>query len=68
MLAHVNVKDQNHPWNYMRRVDCFSMITSAELSGILLFTIIQEMLHGREILPLERDRFVDGLIDSIAGQ
>jgi AcrR family transcriptional regulator len=38
------------------------------IGSIIHYSIIQEMLHGREILPLERDRFVDGLIDSIVGQ
>jgi AcrR family transcriptional regulator len=37
------------------------------IGSIVHYSIIQEMLHGREILPLERDRFVDGAIDLIVG-
>jgi AcrR family transcriptional regulator len=36
--------------------------------SIVHYIIIQEILHGREILPLERDRFVNGLIDIILGE
>jgi hypothetical protein len=32
------------------------------------YVIVQEILHGRDILPLERDRFVNGLIDIILGE
>jgi AcrR family transcriptional regulator len=35
------------------------------VGSIVHYSIVQEMLHGREILPLEPDRFVDGLIDLI---
>jgi TetR/AcrR family transcriptional regulator, regulator of autoinduction and epiphytic fitness len=35
------------------------------VGSIVHYVIVQEILHGREILPLERDRFVDGLIDLI---
>ncbi len=35
--------------------------------SIVHYVIIQEILHGREILPLERDRFINGLIDLILG-
>jgi AcrR family transcriptional regulator len=35
------------------------------IGSIVHYSIVQEMLHGREILPLERDRFVNGLIDLI---
>jgi AcrR family transcriptional regulator len=38
------------------------------IGSIIHYSIIQEMLHGREILPLERERFVDGLIDMIVGK
>jgi len=31
------------------------------------FIIIQEMLHGRDILPMERDRLVNTLIELITG-
>jgi TetR/AcrR family transcriptional regulator, regulator of autoinduction and epiphytic fitness len=37
------------------------------VGSIVHYVIVQEILHGREILPLERDRFVDGLIDLIVG-
>jgi TetR/AcrR family transcriptional regulator, regulator of autoinduction and epiphytic fitness len=37
------------------------------VGSIVHYSIVQEMLQGREILPLERDRFVDGLIDLIVG-
>jgi AcrR family transcriptional regulator len=37
------------------------------IGSIVHYSIVQEMLHGREILPLERDRFVNGLIDLIVG-
>jgi hypothetical protein len=30
--------------------------------------IVQEMLHGKDIMPMERDRIVDGLIDLIVEQ
>jgi AcrR family transcriptional regulator len=38
------------------------------IGSIVHYSIVQEMLHGREILPLERDRFVNGLIDLIVGE
>ena len=38
------------------------------IGSIVHYCIIQEMLHGREILPMERDRFVDGAIDLIVGE
>jgi AcrR family transcriptional regulator len=36
--------------------------------SIVHYVIVQEILHGRDILPLERDRFVNGLIDIILGE
>jgi TetR/AcrR family transcriptional regulator, regulator of autoinduction and epiphytic fitness len=36
--------------------------------SIVHYIILQEILHGQEILPLERDRFVNGLIDLIVGK
>ncbi len=38
---------------------------SARMFGgsIMHYMITQEILHGREIVPMERDRFVDGLVD-----
>jgi AcrR family transcriptional regulator len=35
------------------------------IGSVVHYGIVQEILNGREILPLERDRFVDGLIDLI---
>jgi TetR/AcrR family transcriptional regulator, regulator of autoinduction and epiphytic fitness len=32
------------------------------------FLIVQEIMHGRDILPMERDRIVDGLILLIVGK
>ena len=32
------------------------------------YVIVQEVLHGQDILPMDHDRFVDGLIDLIVGQ
>lgn len=37
------------------------------VGSMLHYVIVQELLHGRDILPLEHDRFVDGLIDLIVG-
>jgi TetR/AcrR family transcriptional regulator, regulator of autoinduction and epiphytic fitness len=31
---------------------------------IVHFMIVQEMLHGKDIMPMERDRIIDGLISS----
>jgi TetR/AcrR family transcriptional regulator, regulator of autoinduction and epiphytic fitness len=33
--------------------------------SIVHYIILQEILHGQKILPLERDRFINGLIDLI---
>jgi TetR/AcrR family transcriptional regulator, regulator of autoinduction and epiphytic fitness len=38
------------------------------VGSIMHYVIVQEVLHGRDILPMEHDRFVDGLIDLIVGQ
>lgn len=35
------------------------------VGAIVHFLIVQEMLHGKDIMPMERDRIVDGLIDLI---
>jgi AcrR family transcriptional regulator len=37
------------------------------VGSMVHYVIVQEILHGQEILPLERDRFIDGLIDLIVG-
>jgi AcrR family transcriptional regulator len=31
--------------------------------SIVYYVILQEILHGRDIIPLERDRFIEGLIN-----
>jgi AcrR family transcriptional regulator len=36
------------------------------MGSILHYVIVQEILHGREILPMEKDRYVEGLIEMIA--
>lgn len=36
--------------------------------SIVHYIILQEILHGRDILPMERDRFINGLIDLIVGE
>jgi TetR/AcrR family transcriptional regulator of autoinduction and epiphytic fitness len=38
------------------------------VGAIVHYMIVQEMLHGRDIMPMERDRLVDGLLDLIVGQ
>jgi AcrR family transcriptional regulator len=38
------------------------------MGSLLHYVILQEILHGQEILPLERDRFIPGLVDIIASQ
>ena len=37
------------------------------IGALVHYIIIQEILYGREILPIERDRLVDGMIDLITG-
>jgi TetR/AcrR family transcriptional regulator, regulator of autoinduction and epiphytic fitness len=37
------------------------------VGSIVHYSIVQEMLQGREILPLARERFVEGLVDLIGG-
>jgi AcrR family transcriptional regulator len=37
------------------------------VGSIMHYIIVQEVLHGRDIMPLEPDRFVDGLIDLVVG-
>lgn len=36
--------------------------------SIAHYVILQEILHGKDIIPMEFERFIDGLIDIIAGQ
>jgi AcrR family transcriptional regulator len=35
------------------------------IGGILHYIIMQEILHGQEILPLDRERFTDSMVDLI---
>lgn len=45
------------------------MVTARVFIGsVVHYLIIQQVLHGSEILPLERDRMVDGLISLITAQ
>jgi AcrR family transcriptional regulator len=38
------------------------------VGSIVHYGIVQEILNGRDILPMERDRFIEGLIDLIVGK
>ncbi len=41
-------------------------ITARIFTGsIMHYLIVQEVMHGKDILPLERDRMVDGLVSQI---
>lgn len=35
------------------------------IGAVVHFLIVQEMLHGRDILPMERDRIIDNLVNMI---
>jgi TetR/AcrR family transcriptional regulator, regulator of autoinduction and epiphytic fitness len=35
------------------------------IGALVHFEIVQEMLHGRDIVPMERDRLINNLVDSI---
>jgi len=35
------------------------------LGSVVYFTILQEVIHGKEILPMERDRLVNSLVDLV---
>ena len=37
------------------------------IGSVVHFMIVQEMLHGKDILPMERDRLIDNLIHLIMG-
>ena len=37
------------------------------IGSIVHFLIVQEMLHGKDIVPMERDRLIDTLVNSIVG-
>jgi TetR/AcrR family transcriptional regulator, regulator of autoinduction and epiphytic fitness len=38
------------------------------IGAIVHFTIVQEMLHGKEIVPMDRDRLINNLLDAIVGR
>ncbi len=38
------------------------------IGAIVHFMIVQEMLHGKEILPMERDRLINNLVGLIVGE
>ncbi|MBW4661141.1 MAG: TetR/AcrR family transcriptional regulator [Drouetiella hepatica Uher 2000/2452] len=38
------------------------------VGAIVHFLIVQEMLHGKDIVPMERDRLITNLIELITGQ
>lgn len=38
------------------------------IGSLVHFLIVQEMLHGKDIVPMERDRLIDTLIHLITGQ
>jgi TetR/AcrR family transcriptional regulator, regulator of autoinduction and epiphytic fitness len=38
------------------------------IGALVHYLIVQEMLHGKDIMPMERDRLVDGLIFHICPQ
>jgi AcrR family transcriptional regulator len=39
-------------------------VTARLFTGsIVHYVIVQEILHGKEIVPLERERFIEGLVD-----
>jgi TetR/AcrR family transcriptional regulator, regulator of autoinduction and epiphytic fitness len=35
------------------------------IGALVHFVIVQEMLHGKDIVPMERDRLINNLVDSI---
>ncbi len=37
------------------------------IGALVHFEIVQEMLHGKDIVPMERDRLINNLVDSILG-
>jgi TetR/AcrR family transcriptional regulator, regulator of autoinduction and epiphytic fitness len=38
------------------------------IGALVHFLIVQEMLHGKEIVPMDRDRLIDNLLDAILGR
>ncbi len=38
------------------------------IGALIHFLIVQEMMHGKDILPMESDRLIDNLIHLITGQ
>lgn len=37
------------------------------IGSLVYFQLMQEMMHGKEIIPMERDRLIDGLLHLILG-
>lgn len=37
------------------------------IGAVVHFLIVQEMLHSKDIVPMERDRLINNLVDSILG-
>ena len=37
------------------------------IGAVVHFLIVQEMLHGKDIVPMDRDRLINNLVDSILG-
>lgn len=37
------------------------------IGAVVHFLIVQEMLHGKDIVPMERDRLINNLVDSVLG-
>ncbi|MEG5161042.1 TetR/AcrR family transcriptional regulator [Microcoleus sp. AT3-A2] len=37
------------------------------IGSLVYFQLMQEMMHGKEIVPMERDRLIDGLLHLILG-
>ena len=35
------------------------------VGAIVHFMIVQEMMHGKDVMPMDRDRLIDNLIDLI---
>lgn len=38
------------------------------IGALVHFTIVQEVLHGRDIMPMERDRLIETLVSLIVGK
>jgi TetR/AcrR family transcriptional regulator, regulator of autoinduction and epiphytic fitness len=77
-LAQTFVRDFEKPMleklSYLLAHHSDLQITDPEIAArffvgsIVHYGIVQEILNGRDILPMERDRFVEGAIDLIVGK